>query len=329
MDTRGIEDKLRTQASSSSSILVVLGMDKSGVQVELNDMLVKNPHSTVFLGKRNKEVVVVKKIIPKSKSTRSVQSEIEVMQKLTAAKAPNVVKYVSDLESNNCYFIVMEYMNRGSLTDFIKINPLTSLDIKMKIIVDVATGITGMHRLGFLHRDIKGPNVLISSSNDEVLIAKLGDFGSALATDNVKGFSGTKPWMAPEVLAGKHCEEKRKSDKQPLEKALKIRAHNSKASDVYSFGVVMYEVMAWGKEPYSEEKITNIESLVDLVVCKEKTLTVSEEWPTKNIMKRCLLFKPSERIKTAEILPELEKIKTPKLFPELEQIFNPSSCTIS
>ena len=53
-----------------------------------------------------------------------------------------------------------------------------------------------------MHRDIKVENVLVDS---EHLVVKLTDFGMA-CKEGAKGFgAGTKPYMAPEILASDVC----------------------------------------------------------------------------------------------------------------------------
>ena len=66
-------------------------------------------------------------------------------------------------------------------------------------------GIEYMHGNGVYHRDIKPENILLNSD----LELKIADFGFSKnqyemgTSSTTKTFLGTRPYMAPEILAGR------------------------------------------------------------------------------------------------------------------------------
>ena len=78
-------------------------------------------------------------------------------------------------------FIVLEYMERGSLDTLIWDNDGSlKWDTRLQLMEDVAEGMAylhGVHRS--IHRDLKSPNVLLGEEGNGILRAKVADFGLA------------------------------------------------------------------------------------------------------------------------------------------------------
>lgn len=90
----------------------------------------------------------------------------------------------------------MEYC-LGSASDLIEVNkkPLGETEIAT-IMRDSLDGLTYLHSKGFIHRDIKAGNILLTDDG----IVKLADFGSASFISPANSFVGTPYWMSPEVI---------------------------------------------------------------------------------------------------------------------------------
>ena len=167
---------------------------------------------------------------------------------------PNIVKVYSRGEENKVSYLAMELVDGGSLYDYIertrKAIPSGS-DITTTIdqdyindilgkFIELANALEHIHNKGFIHRDIKPHNILLSGKERKF---KFTDFGIAHADDmtrmtRVGDFIGTVKYMSPELLAAH-------------------RAGIDKRTDIYSLGVTLYEALTLSL-PFkadSEEKL--------------------------------------------------------------------------
>lgn len=131
--------------------------------------------------------------------------------------------------ANNLSSCLLKYREGEIDQDTIHLSNKT----KLKILLDISNGLQFMHENLFLHRDIKPHNILLCvlENEEEKVIAKLGDFGSAsklLMNDQGDVLpcclptSGTSGYVAPEVLAEEEYEL---------------------PSDIFAFAVIIWEVL--------------------------------------------------------------------------------------
>ena len=130
------------------------------------------------------------------------------------------------------YYLVMEYMEGGTLEDLIEREGPLSPQRGTEITLQIAKALQVAHEKGVIHRDIKPQNILLSKSGE----AKVADFGIARAATattmtQVGSVMGTVHYMSPEQALGEPATPR---------------------SDLYSLGVVLYEMLT-GELPYDAE----------------------------------------------------------------------------
>lgn len=144
----------------------------------------------------------------------------------------HIVRVIDFDVQDDTPFIVMEYMEGGSLHDYLAQRKLLPSPEALTILAQLADALAYAHRLGMLHRDLKPANVMFT--NNSYTNAVLTDFGLVqLAGDaklTVSGtMLGTPAYMAPEVVRGDGGDAR---------------------ADIFSLGVMLYE-MVTGRTPYT------------------------------------------------------------------------------
>lgn len=184
------------------------------------------------------------------------------------------------IDGINVYYIVMPYMDGGTLRARVRRSPI-SLKQACRYLRDIADALDYMHEQGIIHRDIKSSNVLLDADGR----CYLADFGIArtssdstqlTSTGNVMG---TVDYIAPELFESNYRADAR--------------------SDYYSLGVLLYE-MVTGRLPFvAENQIAVVAMHVNKLPPPPHTYVPKLSPAVENVMLRALEKKPDLRYGSA------------------------------
>ncbi|MFM8468622.1 MAG: protein kinase domain-containing protein [Limisphaerales bacterium] len=188
---------------------------------------------------------------------RSLKREVTLFRLLRerVGDHPRIVRLMDIYFEEPPYYLEMEYVPGRDLATWVKEQgglENVPMSVRLEIVAQVADALQAAHDCGIIHRDIKPSNILISSSPSPPsgerglptpqLSVKLTDFGiGQIVSDEALGeltkagftqtllgstagsYSGTRLYMAPELLTGQKATPR---------------------SDIYSLGVVLYQLAA-------------------------------------------------------------------------------------
>ncbi|XP_057849758.2 MAP3K epsilon protein kinase 1 isoform X2 [Cryptomeria japonica] len=170
----------------------------------LGDEIGKGAYGRVYKGLdlENGDFVAIKQVslenIPQE-DLNIIMQEIDLLKNLNHK---NIVKYRGSFKTKTHLYIILEYVENGSLASIIKPNKFGAFpeSLVAVYIAQVLEGLVYLHEQGVIHRDIKGANILTTKEG----LVKLADFGVATklteADLNTHSVVGTPYWMAPEVI---------------------------------------------------------------------------------------------------------------------------------
>ena len=190
--------------------------------------------ATVFLARdlRFNRRVAVKVLNPDLAAALGAERFLREIDILAHLNHPHILPLFDSGNARGLLYYVMPFVEGESLRHRLQRETQLPIGDALAIAREVALALDYAHRQGFIHRDVKPENILLSDG-----LALVADFGIARAvnqaadTDRLTGSGlspGTPPYMSPEQASGGAVDSR---------------------CDIYALGCVLYELLA-GQPPF-------------------------------------------------------------------------------
>ncbi|KAG2308184.1 hypothetical protein Bca4012_082780 [Brassica carinata] len=194
-----------------------------------------------YIGKINGDGAMIKKM------EGNASEEINLLSKLNHF---NIIRLSGFCFHEGDWYLVYEHASNGTLSDWIYAKSLLSLNQRLRIALDIATGLNYLHNFAdppYVHRDLTSGNIFL----DVEFRGKIGNLGLARSTERdgdyvlTKHVEGTRGYLAPEYLE---------------------HGLVSTKLDIYAFGVVFLEIVTGREASELKKEIGKGNVLEELLV---------------------------------------------------------------
>ena len=285
--------------------------------ITLLRLLGKGSYGEVYLSQKQNALFATKKVKRKKtddEMTKYFKNEINILRILNH---PNIVKLEEIKMDENNYYMVMEYINGGGLSDCLnkykekyhaKAFPEEIVQYLMKQIIDALIYI---HDLNIIHRDLKLENIMVNFDSEKdkeelnMMKAKIKiiDFGFAIMLSSKFSLTnsavGTFMYMDPKIL--------KEFNNQIL--VDKSRGYG-KEVDIWSLGCICYQLFR-GQYPFEAK---TFEELVGKIDKGKYRLPTDASREIISFLDKMLKYKGKDRLSAKELINEPFLVKNFKDF---------------
>lgn len=150
---------------------------------------------------------------------------------------PNIVSIYDVAFAEGVHYLIMEYVEGGSLKEYIDQHGPLPVDETLDIFHQLLNALQHAHENNVIHRDIKPHNILLDVKHN----VRVTDFGLAVTTTNLTNQTnndvmGSVYYMSPEQIKGEQI---------------------TAATDTYSAGLLLYEMLCH-RRPFTGDSAVEI-----------------------------------------------------------------------
>ncbi|MBX3225689.1 MAG: serine/threonine protein kinase [Labilithrix sp.] len=224
------------------------------------------------------------------------EREARAITQITSEHIVSVLE-VGTLE-DGAAFMVMEHLEGRDLARILKEDGPLPIPQAVDCMMQVCRALAAVHASGIVHRDLKPANVLLESSQDGKVHAKLVDFGISKFLDKrLLGEDGKPPEMtsaftmlgSPRYMAPEQVRNSKDVDAR---------------ADLWSVGAVLFQIIT-GQHAFVAT--TNVEASIAVLTAEpQKLCALVPAAPPglEEVIKRCLTRDVTARFQTARDVAE-------------------------
>jgi serine phosphatase RsbU (regulator of sigma subunit)/pSer/pThr/pTyr-binding forkhead associated (FHA) protein len=292
-----------TDPAAEPPAQVVLGGDpwigKKLGQVEIVCRISQGSMGLVYRGQHRllQTAVAVKIMSTQADDDRAALHRERFLREARAAariRHPNVVQVLDVGESEQgAVYLIMELVEGPNLGRRLDAHGRMGEHELMTVAKGIADGLSAIHQLGIIHRDIKPDNILM----DPLGIAKISDLGLARTVNESESrgltktgvIMGTPMYISPEAIRDSTSVDVR--------------------SDIYSLGVSLYQLLS-GRPPFMGKTVSEL----------MRSHLSGEHTPLRQILphvqpalcdliERCLSLDPNKRPTAKQLAQEFAQLE--------------------
>src|SRR5438093_7799396 len=176
--------------------------------------------------------VALKMLKPSATGEREMKRFLVEGRNLASLNHPNVVQIYRLGNYQGSPYIVMECVQGKTLKDHVQSRSLSTRRV-VELMQQVAAGLSAIHAMGIVHRDLSPNNIVVTDSGTpKILDLGLSRDVTSLTTMSSQNYLlGTLPYVSPEQVEERGA---------------------GFASEIFSFGVILYEALT-GQHPFRAE----------------------------------------------------------------------------
>jgi serine/threonine protein kinase len=207
--------------------------------------------------------------LPHERGAEALHAEARA---LAALDDPRIVRLVDFGPWRDRAFLAMELLEGSTLQAWLDKKP--SADEVLRVLAELGRAIDRVHRVGYVHGDLKPANVHVTRGGD----LRLLDFGLASTSTRTRSRAGTPAYLAPEIFDG-----------QPL----------SADSDRFAFAVIVFESFTQ-RRPFAGR------NWVMQVLDPQPPVWTGVPEPLRDVLARALAPRPDQRPSLRVLIDTLE-----------------------